>query len=140
MAKQRRGNREFVRGAATGFNLISGNRRIAKQDYRWTVLDAQIEVRDVEIRRKNRLQCAPIEIRRSRFSEIAADLGARVLDRHNANAVATSGENRGQAKMQNDVFGVKVDFGSGAFLARNVNAIDQDGPEQGRANFANVDL
>src|SRR5438132_1052450 len=73
-----------------------GHRRVAKQNDAGTVLNPQIEMSDVEIGRKKRLQCRPIETRRTdAFRVIASNFSARGLDRQRPNAVAATGQDFG---------------------------------------------
>src|SRR5947209_799843 len=65
LPEQRRGERELVSRKSSRFDLIAGYSRVAEQHHRRSILNPKIEARDVEVRREQRLQSAPVKVERT---------------------------------------------------------------------------
>src|SRR5437764_6896483 len=141
LSKQRRGNREFAGGEPPGFDLISRNSRVAKQNDGWPILNSQVEMPDVEINRQQFLQCPPVEPRRlCRLRVIAANFSARGLDRQSVNAVAAAGQNFCETKAKNCVLAAQFNMSGGAGLIGDADPINRNRTQERSANFSDVDL
>src|SRR5256885_1878169 len=100
-----------------------------------------IEMANIEIRGKQPSQRRPIEMRRpSALRVITANFSARGLDRQCPKGVAAAGEGFGQTEMKGRALGVEFDLSGGTFFACDADALDRNGSQKRRGDFAELDF